>query len=102
MDYEQAQWVHVSVHGLTADELTGSQKRVLKPHPTLVPTSVEDIWGAGGRNGRQLRSRRQEQEAAEEPESLKGEKQLGRNNQNALGSEERRVWPSGDAWTWMI
>lgn len=49
------------------------------PHSTLVPTSVENSLG----------SRRQEREAAEERESLKGEKQSGRNNQHARGSEER-------------
>lgn len=64
----------------------------MMPHPTLVPTTIENNLGRG----------RQEPEAAEEQESLKGEKQLGRNNQNARRSEEQRVWPSGDGWTWMI
>lgn len=57
------------------------------PHPSLVPTTVGNNLGRG----------RQKQEAAEELE-----KQLGQNNQNAHGSEEQCVWPSGGGWTWMI
>lgn len=53
----------------------------MMPHPTLVPTAIENNLG----------SRRQEREAAEKQEPLKGEKQLGRNNQNARRSEEQRV-----------